>query len=166
MPMKHKIIFSISLGCIILEGCAPKTNYLDATDKNAQISASKSNFYMQATEENATVSVSNQIHHADIAPVNSNNEATANWQDGFFKVVTDERSGQYAIADGSKSKVALKDKYGNVIWSVDVLRILGTSPISSIHVNGSNVVVKVWRNYVFINKETGNVDSFYKSGPD
>jgi hypothetical protein len=66
----------------------------------------------------------------------------------------------------NKQNVVLKDKNGNVIWSVDVVKFIGASPISSMRLAGSNLVIKVLLDYVVINKQTGKIENFARSGPD
>jgi hypothetical protein len=86
--------------------------------------------------------------------------------EGYFKTVTDESSGRYAIVGLDKKSVALKDKTGDVIWSVDVVKFLGVSPIDSLKLAGTNLVVKVSRDYVLINKDSGKIEGYAKTGPD
>lgn len=99
-------------------------------------------------------------------PITTKTNSTVNHVDGFFKIVIDQQSGKYVIVDSSKSMVALKDKDGNMIWSVDVVKFIGASPISSMRIVGDNLVVKVLMDYVVINKQTGKIENFVRSGPD
>jgi hypothetical protein len=55
-------------------------------------------------------------------PIDSNAERNAiGFVEGYFKTITDAKTGRYAIVSPDKRSVILKNKYGFVVWSVDVI---------------------------------------------
>lgn len=66
--------------------------------------------------------IKERYHFVGYGPIESNAQRNAlGFIEGYFKTITDERTGQYAIVSPDKRNVILKNKYGLVVWSVDVI---------------------------------------------
>jgi hypothetical protein len=86
--------------------------------------------------------------------------------DGFFKTITDEISGQYAIISLNKRVVMLKEKNGRVIWSADIITpiekdsgfITSNHTICSMHLATNDVICgQVVSNQLVIKLEAGTL---------
>jgi hypothetical protein len=104
-----------------------------------------------------TDSESGSVTNAQISPSNATN--------GFYKIITDQELGKYAIVNTSKNVVTLKDKAGNIIWSTNVVAAIKSVPMSgerkinSMNMIDGDIVVTVSRAFVRIDKKTGEIKS-------
>jgi len=84
----------------------------------------------------------------------------------LFRTIVDENSGKYSVADTNKEVVTLKDKTGEVIWSINVAEKLKTDPnpklrgrkIEGIQLHNGDLWITVGRGYVIIDLKTGGLN--------
>lgn len=109
-----------------------------------------------ATTGPTTKPVSTQSNTAESSTITNQSKS-------LFKVITDVQSGQYAVVDSSRRYVTLKDKNGNVIWSVDVVKPVETMPsvgerkIYSMRLRGDELIVTVGKDLLGVNKRSGKI---------
>jgi hypothetical protein len=86
--------------------------------------------------------------------------------DIFFRTIIDEKSGQYAFVDSSKTVVVSKDSADHVIWSTNVLaslgatrlaRIKGEQTINSMKMVDGSLLINFDRSAATIDTKTGAV---------
>ncbi len=81
----------------------------------------------------------------------------------FFKVITDAKTGEYAVVNSDKTVVTLKDKNDKVIWSADVVKEYGTLPVQgekkihSIELINNQLAIDFAGGLVLLDKKTGKI---------
>jgi hypothetical protein len=92
-----------------------------------------------------------------------NSKNTSDQSAEFYKVITDPQTGQYAVVNSNKEIVSLKDKAGNTIWTINVIEatskypILGDREIRSMQFDSMELVVRVGKANIQIDKQTGKI---------
>lgn len=79
--------------------------------------------------------------------------------------VTDNDTGAFATATPN-DEIIWKDNAGKIIWATNVTTFVGASPISSMRIDGTNLVIRAFRNYVILDKANGKVETYVRTGPD
>jgi hypothetical protein len=92
-----------------------------------------------------------------------NGKTNAVGEEGYFKTIIDPQTGRYAIANASKEFVSLRDKNGNIIWSINLVDDLRKEPemsgvtINSLELSGDKIVVRVDRCWFILDSKTGKI---------
>jgi hypothetical protein len=82
---------------------------------------------------------------------------------GYYLTIVDEALGDYAVVSTNRESVILRDKAGKVTWTANVVKDLeklplsGERKISSLEMVNGELIGRVGRGYVRIDKKTGHV---------
>lgn len=83
--------------------------------------------------------------------------------EGWFKTIIDPKSGQYVIANASRQILMRKDKFGNNVWSTNVVMALkdlvypDEPRITNVEFTNGDIYVSVGRTFGTVDKRTGSV---------
>jgi hypothetical protein len=93
--------------------------------------------------------------------------ANTNEQVWYFKAVTNSQTGQYEAVSSDARSVVLRDKFGKVIWSNNVVAFVKTLPvlffnnkIDSMGTGTNVILVHAGNAYVVIDEQSGQIKDF------